>query len=165
VQKGSITITYFESHQENVLWFWSVTAAGGICAVLNPVSNEPKTAAGQLDNLKSLFGDAAVLTTHKLSALFASRKLNVKTIEQIQKRRLPSCEAPTSNGVGHIQITEHRAPSDDIAAILFTSGSTGHSKAVQYSHTQLIASVEAKSLYLTTHDKTFMSWVCKYWTS
>ena len=152
MEKGSIAITYFESHWENVLWFWSVTAAGGICAVLNPVSNEPKTAAGQLDNLKSLFGDSPVLTTHKLSAFFASRKLNVKTVEQIDKRK-------SANGT--ISSSLSRTSRDDIAAILFTSGSTGHSKAVQYSHAQLIRSVEAKSSHLSTYDKTFMSWICK----
>ncbi|KAF2165794.1 hypothetical protein M409DRAFT_24081 [Zasmidium cellare ATCC 36951] len=150
VEKGSIAITYFETHWENVLWFWSVTAAGGICAVLNPVSNEPKTAAGQLDNLKSLFGDAPVLTTHKLSAFFASRKLNVKTVEQIDKRK--SDNGAISSGLSKIS-------RDDIAAILFTSGSTGHSKAVQYSQAQLIRSVEAKSSHLSTYDKTFMSWI------
>lgn len=155
VQKGSIAITYFESHWENVLWFWSVTAAGAICAVLNPVSNEPKTAAGQLDNLKSLFGDSLVLTTHKLSAFFASRKLNVKTVEQIDKRKAINGTAISSNGLP-------KTSQNDIAAFLFTSGSTGHSKAVQYSHTQLIRSVEAKSSHMSTYDKTFMNWICKF---
>lgn len=146
-------ITYFESHWENILWFWSVTVAGGICAVLNPVSNEPKTAAGQLDSLKSLFGESPVLTTHKLSAFFASRKLNVKTVEQIDKRKAVN----GVNGSSSTRLT--KSNQHHIAAILFTSGSTGHSKAVQYSHGQLIRSVEAKSSHLSTHDKTFMSWI------
>lgn len=120
--------------------------------MLNPVSNEPKTAAGQLDNLKSLFGDSPVLTTHKLSALFASRKLNVKTVEQIDRRK--AADDIATNGLLH-------CGHDDIAAILFTSGSTGHSKAVQYSHSQLIRSVEAKSRHMNTYDQTFMSWICK----
>lgn len=51
--------------------------------MLNPVSNEPKTVAGQLDNVKNLFGDTPILTSHKLSPIFAGRKLNVKSVEDI----------------------------------------------------------------------------------
>lgn len=46
------------------------------------------------------------------------------------------------------------------AVILFTSGSTGHAKAVEYSHEQLIRSVAAKqSLHGLSEKVTFMSWV------
>jgi acyl-CoA synthetase (AMP-forming)/AMP-acid ligase II len=47
----------------------------------------------------------------------------------------------------------------DLAAILFTSGSTGRSKAVQCTHAQLIASVQAKSAHLSSHGQTFMTWI------
>lgn len=154
VTKGKLAITYFDTHQENVLWFWSVIIAGGICAVLNPISNEPKTAAGQLDNIKHLFGDTTVITSHKLSALMASRSLNVKSIQQISKYS-PS-EASRAALIGACDVS-----ADSIAAILFTSGSTGHSKAVQFSHSQLIASVTAKADHLESWGKTFMSWICK----
>ncbi|KAM3425219.1 hypothetical protein BST61_g7174 [Cercospora zeina] len=152
VTKGQKVITYFDDHKQNVLWFWSVTAAGGICAVLNPVSNEPKTAATQLDNIKNLFGKTPILTSHNLSSILASRKLNVQSIEDIDRRKAidSAISSPVEGSSGS---------ADDIAAILFTSGSTGHSKAVQYSHAQLIASVEAKARYLSTHGKTFMSWI------
>ncbi|KAF2215805.1 hypothetical protein CERZMDRAFT_35242 [Cercospora zeae-maydis SCOH1-5] len=152
VTKGQKVITYFDNHKQNVLWFWSVAAAGGVCAVLNPVSNEPKTAAAQLNNLKDLFGNTPVLTSHKLSSIFASRKLNVQSIEDIDRRR------PIDSGLPS-PVDGQLESADEVAAILFTSGSTGHSKAVQYSHAQLIASVEAKAKHLSTHGKTFMSWI------
>ncbi|PPJ61142.1 hypothetical protein CBER1_04151 [Cercospora berteroae] len=152
VTKGQKVVTYFDNHKQNVLWFWSVTAAGGICAVLNPVSNEPKTAAAQLDNVKNLFGNTPILTSHKLSSILASRKLNVQSTEDIDRRKAIDSGLPSP-------VEEQSESGDDVAAILFTSGSTGHSKAVQYSHAQLIASVEAKAKHLTTHGKTFMSWI------
>lgn len=149
-----MAITYFDTHQENVLWFWSVIIAGGTCAVLNPISNDPSTAAGQLDNIKKLFGETPVITNHRLSPLFAARTLNVKSIQQISKvtaseTSIAALESATTSN------------SSDIIAILFTSGSTGHSKAVKFSHEQLIASVKAKADHLGSWGKTFMSWICK----
>lgn len=154
VKSGQVAITYFDTHQENVLWFWSVVVAGGICAVLNPISNEAKTAAGQIENLKALFGDTPVITSHRLSATLASTGLNVTSIQQIGKNEtLEKCPS--------LAIETCSTPSDDsIAAILFTSGSTGHSKAVKFSHAQLLASVRAKSDCLSSRGKTFMSWIC-----
>ncbi|KAF2718227.1 acetyl-CoA synthetase-like protein [Polychaeton citri CBS 116435] len=152
VQKGQIAITYFDTHIENVLWFWSVIAAGGIGAVLNPLSNEPKTAAGQLENIKTLFGETPLITSAKLAPILAEQKLNVRSTQQIKRAGLKA-EAPSVDDVLALS-----SPSD-IAAILFTSGSTGHSKAVQYSHAQLIASVEAKADHLGSRGKTFMSWI------
>lgn len=154
MHQGSIAITYFDTHQENVLWFWSVIIAGGICAVLNPISNEPKTAAGQLDNIKHLFADTPIITSHKLSALIASRSLNVKSIQQISKLK-PSMSS--------VAVLQHGPPArgEETAAILFTSGSTGHSKAVRYSHEQLITSVKAKADHLGSWGSKFMSWICQ----
>ncbi|KAI5367216.1 Putative AMP-dependent synthetase/ligase, thioesterase, phosphopantetheine binding ACP [Septoria linicola] len=152
VRRGEKVIIYFDNHEDNILYFWSVISAGGICAVLNPVSNEPKTAAGQLDNVKSLFGGTPILTSHKLSSILASRKLNVQSVEDVDRRKAIDSGLPSP-----AESTTDDARS--IAAILFTSGSTGLSKAVEYTNGQLIASVQAKSQYLSTHGKTFMSWV------
>jgi long-subunit acyl-CoA synthetase (AMP-forming) len=52
---------------------------------------------------------------------------------------------------------------DALATILFTSGSTGFSKGVEYTHTQLVASSRLKSTFHhMDSSKTFMSWVSKY---
>nr|POF26124.1 nonribosomal peptide synthetase pnga [Quercus suber] len=154
VRPGSITIIYFDNHRDNVTWFWSIIAAGGVCAILNPVSNDPKTVSGQLENLKSLFGSTRVLTSHKLSSIFTSHGLDVETVEQVEKPR------GASNRKVEIQ-ADHELEKEGRAVILFTSGSTGHSKAVCYTHAQLVASVRAKVDYLGTYGKTFMNWTCK----
>lgn len=134
-----------------MIWYWSVIAAGGICAILNPISNEAKTAAAQLENIKNLFGQSSVITNHRLAPLLASRGLNVKSIQQIDKWK--AGEVSTDPALD--------ASYEDICTILFTSGSTGHSKAVKFSHDQLIDSVRAKASHLSTRDNTFMSWICR----
>nr|POF12940.1 didemethylasterriquinone d synthetase tdia [Quercus suber] len=149
VKQGLITIIYFDNHRDNVTWFWSVMAAGGVCAILNPVSNDPRTTAGQLNNLKHLFGSTRVLTTHKLAATFTTHGLAVQTVEQIEK--IDRCCQETA------QIRDDQIPREDgTAVILFTSGSTGNSKAVSYTHAQLLASVRAKVDYLAfDHSASF----------
>ena len=48
---------------------------------------------------------------------------------------------------------------NSLAVLLFTSGSTGHSKAVEFTHKQLICSVRAKQkLHSITSIVNFMSW-------
>nr|POF22080.1 nonribosomal peptide synthetase pnga [Quercus suber] len=49
---------------------------------------------------------------------------------------------------------------DSCAILLFTSGSTGHSKAIEFTHRQLITSVRAKAeTHKLDSSSTFMSWI------
>jgi hypothetical protein len=72
VKSGQIAVTYFDTHIENVIWFWAVVAAGGIGAIMSPVSNEPRTAAGQLDNMKQLFPGSPLIISAKFGSIFSA---------------------------------------------------------------------------------------------
>jgi acyl-CoA synthetase (AMP-forming)/AMP-acid ligase II/thioesterase domain-containing protein len=152
VKQGQIAITYFDTHIDNVIWFWAVVAAGGIGAIMSPVSNEPKTAAGQLDNMKELFPGSPLITSAKFGSRFSAQGFTVELIENVQKYEVECHDAIFED-------VRRSAKPQDLAAILFTSGSTGRSKAVQCTHAQLIASVKAKSAHLNSHGQTFMTWI------
>lgn len=107
------------------------------------------------------------------SDLTGSEGLRVATIESVRsgaqfedeingtgKRRMAFGEQATKRTkLPPFQNTPER---DDLAVLLFTSGSTGPAKAVEFSHSQLIASVKMKStLHGINSDMNFMSWVCK----
>lgn len=153
MHQSQIAVTYFDTHSENVIWFWAVVAAGGVGAIMSPMSNEPRTATGQLDNIRSLFPGSPLITSTKLGPRFAAEGFDVKTTDIIQGSMAEDVN-------GHL-VADIRAASNagDLAAILFTSGSTGRSKAVQCTHAQLIASVQAKSEHLRSHGQTFMTWI------
>lgn len=135
-----------------MLWFWAVVAAGGIGAIMSPVSNEQKIAAGQLDNMKDLFPGSPLITSAKFGSRFSAQGFAVELIENVQKYEV-ECHDTLFDDV------RTSSKSEDLAAILLTSGSTGRSKAVQCTHSQLIASVRAKKAHLNSHGQTFMTWI------
>lgn len=55
---------------------------------------------------------------------------------------------------------------DKLATVLFTSGSTGFAKGVEYTHAQLVTSSKLKcDFHQMDSSKTFLSWVSKYYDS
>jgi acyl-CoA synthetase (AMP-forming)/AMP-acid ligase II len=152
LKPAQIVGVYFTTHKENIEWCWSVIAAGGIPVILSPLSNDPVTLKGQLGNLAKVFENPTVLTSKRVKPAFGEGEgLNLVAVEQIPRPK--TIEDIT------LRPAVHR---DELAILLLTSGSTGHSKAVRYSHFQLIASVRAKSAFHKIGQNTnFMSWICK----
>lgn len=149
-----LVVLYFNTHRDNVVWFWSVVAAGGIPALLSPLSSNEVTLAGELDNLNKLFHGPTVLTTKQLSRLFrAIQSITTVTVQSILTTKV-------EEGLGMEAVDEAIGREDELAAVLFTSGSTGFAKGVEYTHAQLVCSSKLKSTFhQMDSSKTFMSWV------
>lgn len=155
VVPNQIVALYFDNHRNNIIWFWSVVAAGAVPAVLQPFSNNLKAMGDQITNIDRVLQSPTVITSQNLAPHFKPvPSINTVTIQRIHhNNRLlqktftePQCLAPS-----------------ELAAIYFTSGSTGHSKAVEFSHMQLISSVEAKTKFHGTKSAwNFLSWCCTY---
>jgi long-subunit acyl-CoA synthetase (AMP-forming) len=123
-------------------------------AILSPLSSNEVTLVGELENVKKLFKSPTILTTKQLAKPFRQiASLNTVTVEIIA-----TVKTEDTFTVGRIDETVGHE--DELATILFTSGSTGFAKGVEYTHTQLVTSSKLKcSFHRTDSSKTFMSWV------
>ncbi|KAL1628682.1 putative NRPS-like protein biosynthetic cluster [Neofusicoccum ribis] len=127
-------VLYFNTHRDNMVWFWSTVAAGGVPALLSPLSSNEVTLAGELDNVNKLFNGPTILTTKQLSRLFRPiASMNTVTVQTIAMVKI-------EEGFGMDTIDEAVGHEDELATVLFTSGSTGFAKGVEYTHTQLVDS-------------------------
>ena len=183
VVPGDIVATYFNTHQENIIWFWSIIAAGGIPAVLSSLAKDPRSRGAQVGNYVEILQSPTVITNTRLkpelSGFDVERVVAVETLQKaalsgattngaVKNGTMECCEDSDRHATKRIKLSTPK-PSplqSQIAVLLFTSGSTGHAKAVEFSHSQLIASVKMKSaLHKIDSDMNFMSWTCKRKTS
>lgn len=155
MRPGKIVLTYFDSHMDNILWFWSVAVAGGVPTIISPLANDLKIREAQVANIESIFGKAPVVTSQRLASnLEPTTSLQIVSTSDISRAN------HLTNGTP--QVESDNASNGDLAVILLTSGSTGGSKAVEFSHAQLIASVVDKKAFHGIHSgTTFGSWICK----
>jgi long-subunit acyl-CoA synthetase (AMP-forming) len=125
--------------------------------VLSQLSSNEVTVVGELENIDKLFNGATILTTKQLGKPFRTiPSFNTVTVEIIA-----TVQEPADSLIENLR--EENGHEDDLATILFTSGSTGFAKGVEYSHEQLITSSRLKSnFHHMDSSKTFMSWVSTY---
>ena len=130
--------------------------AGGVPVMLSPLSNNEITLVGELNNVIKLFGGPTILTSKHLAKLFKLHEsLTTVTVEVVADTKI---EKDLSNAT----ISEPIGKDDDLAMVLFTSGSTGFAKGIEYTGSQLVVSSRLKcNFHHMDSNKTFMSWVSK----
>lgn len=149
VRRSCPIVVFFERPQDLVLWTWSVIAAGAIPAILPPLSNDAQTRQMQLENVSDLFSSPTVLTDGKLFDKFAS----VPSLHLQDATSITIAKGDIASVPGNLMLP------DDIAVLLFTSGSTGHAKAVEIRHQQVIISAQAKrKMHQLSPEVNFMAW-------
>lgn len=148
---------YFDTHYDNLVWYWSVVVAGGVPALLPALSSNEATLIGELENINKLLGGPTILTSKHLTKPFRLMAgMSLVTVELVMATKIHHAA-----GLGPLfSETNH---GDKLATVLFTSGSTGYAKGVEYTHTQLVMSSKLKrDFHKMDWSKTFLSWVSKY---
>ena len=157
----SIFLLHFNTHYDNLLYFWAITCAGYTPAMSTPLPNNVDQRRAHLLHLWTLLDEPIVLTRRSLIADFSVQNvLHIQTIEDLTPMLNGESDYIEKNGFMIPVAQGLFKKSDDTAALMLTSGSTGHSKAVCLTHGQILASISGKSKMLETDARsTFFNWI------
>lgn len=151
----------FEKYQDSIIWYWSIIAAGGIPALLPPKRGGSENWNKELQHINELLNYPVTLTDKEsLEQFTTADRFNVICKEDLLLGNEKSEELQYL-----FRLLGHRAiigGFDDTCTILFTSGSTGPSKAVCFSHRQLLVSSYLKChAHKMNHNDRFLCWICR----
>ena len=148
--RDRIVLLYFDTHLENLQWFWTVAYSELIPAILPPLAPLHHQRDQQLRHLKSLLHDPIILTSEKLATQVPEfEHLSLQTVESLHDGH--HVKSPEASNMVKI---------DRPAVIMLTSGSTGNAKAVPLTFPQILRSIQSKSEALDSTAKSiFLNWI------
>ncbi|KAF2280227.1 acetyl-CoA synthetase-like protein [Westerdykella ornata] len=136
---GRPVLLHFDSHWENILWFWAILLANGVPVPTPPLSNVAEHRIKHLQSLSSLLGSPICITSTKFIPSFAGdHGIKLYTTRDLKF----GLHLPNSDSMGG-QTTGTDA--EGLAALMLTSGSTGNAKAVRLRHSQILAALAGKA--------------------
>ncbi|KNG80881.1 hypothetical protein ANOM_010721 [Aspergillus nomiae NRRL 13137] len=145
---GSVVLLHFNNHWDSILWFWATLMAGCIPAMSTPFSNNPETRLRHLEHLSATLKNPKCLTTASLVAEFAG-----------QECITPIC-VQSHDYENSVPLPADGPNGDDIAALMFTSGSSGHCKVVPLTHEHILASISGKTRAFPLPENTSqLNWI------
>jgi amino acid adenylation domain-containing protein len=158
VARGDRVIIFADNTVETAVSFWAVLKANAIACIVNPLTKR--------DKLCYLLNDcqpAALITDKHLYSIFKEpaqacqslRRVIVSgTIEDAELRELPHAVRWEAAGlVGHDAPPARSCIETDLAAIVYTSGSTGDPKGVMLTHRNMLTACTSIASYLALREE------------
>ena len=153
VERGDRVVIYADNTVETVVSIWAALKADAVFVVVNPQTRADKLAYILNDcratvmisdgHLANVFPEAARKSAH-LKALIVAGKYDAAALHDLP--RVVSWETARSEGQPARLAT--RAIGNDLAAIVYTSGSTGDPKGVMLTHGNMLFASWSISTYL-----------------
>ncbi|TVY19354.1 Didemethylasterriquinone D synthetase tdiA [Lachnellula arida] len=165
LSSNQIVVLHVEHQLDGISWFWAIVAAGGIPCMSSQSSQDFEHRQRHIMSLQKLLGRPLFITTEDLRSEFSGfeglRILTTTDIDNTSTLDVNSSDplkSPTLNSLLAKAPGLSKQP-EDLAALMLTSGSTGDSKAVCLTHSQLLSSIDGKiKFHETTSHDTFLAW-------
>ncbi|KAL8920035.1 MAG: hypothetical protein Q9208_006490 [Pyrenodesmia sp. 3 TL-2023] len=103
ITERKIVLIHFESHLENIVWFWASVRAGCVPALSTPLVRNTRGRLSHFQHLYRLLLDPVVLTSTQLaSSDFAENiVLQVVTAEDVERADIPAAVFPMQGQIDH----------------------------------------------------------------
>jgi acyl-CoA synthetase (AMP-forming)/AMP-acid ligase II len=153
LSSADIVLASFPDHEHHIRLFWACCLAGiPVCPLPAPHPDKSRQKL-LLDHLQKLFHQPTLVAHTDTIRAVHQLAPDLKVLE-LQKISDVACD--TSRGVYPARI----ASPTDLVCLMLTSGSTGNSKAVQLSHSNILSSVRGKiQHHATSSSSRFFNWI------
>ncbi|KAI0544191.1 hypothetical protein F4679DRAFT_591735 [Xylaria curta] len=161
---NTIVLLHLDNHRDNVSWLWAVVTSGFVPAMSSPFTNDLTQRKKHLLHLHDVLQDPIVITREGLLSEFAvvGETFRIFTIESLSTRQ-PDSQGYERLNTALLSRSYPEAMSktgNDIFALMLTSGSTGHARAVKLNHGQIISAIAGKAAFhQTMMNDTFLNWI------
>jgi acyl-CoA ligase (AMP-forming) (exosortase A-associated) len=153
LEPGARVAVYMEKRIENVAAMFGAAAAGCVFVPVNPLLKPEQVAYILADcNVRLLATSAERLA--QLAPVLA-RCPDLRAVLLAEGGEVPAADLPSvlawpeaASGQDAAEYAPHRRIDTDVAAILYTSGSTGQPKGVVLSHRNMVAGAQSVASYL-----------------
>ncbi|HZU51970.1 MAG TPA: AMP-binding protein [Sphingomicrobium sp.] len=157
VARGDRVMIFADNSVETVISFWAALKANAVVCIVNPL-----TKAGKLDYLLKDCRPAAFITDKRLHSVYNEPVLNCPSLRRVivsgpiddpDLAELPHAVRWSAAVAGPSSEPPARRCIDiDLAAIVYTSGSTGDAKGVMLTHRNMLTACTSIAAYLGVRE-------------
>jgi acyl-CoA synthetase (AMP-forming)/AMP-acid ligase II len=127
MNKNNVVLLHPDSHEDAIVWFWAIIAAGGVPCMSTPFSKDEIQRRKHLRYLSKLLNKPTIITAdHLLSGFDGPNPTLHKTLwsfSHIDQKY--NKLAVIANIAGEMRFPAILKDSDEVAVLMLTSGSTG----------------------------------------
>ena len=148
LQKADRVLVIMENSFENVAVYYGILKAGGVCVEIHEHSTQAEISY-YIQNSGAKICILSALSSERLEGLDIPITISLRTRSADPSRTFISFSELDSMPEGSLDLTINE---NDLAAIVYTSGSTGNPKGVMLSHRNLCTNTASIVSYLNLKD-------------